>query len=205
MRQTTHDELSPQIIAQARRGDANAFGQLVQRYQSPVYNLAYRLLGDAAEAEDAAQETFLRAYQQLRAFDAERRFTPWLLSIATHYCIDRLRRRKFVGPSLDADDLRDQFTATTPEPEAATLAREDAEQAQQLLNHLSPPSRAVVVLKYWNDLSLDEIATVTGDSVGAVKVKLHRARQAMAKASQDLRGFPKPHRSETQGATSHAR
>lgn len=80
-------------IELARKDDQAAFGRLVTAYQTSVYNLSYRMLGNAGEAEEAAQEAFLRAYTHLGSYDAGRPFRSWLLSIASHYCIDRLRRR----------------------------------------------------------------------------------------------------------------
>src|SRR5262245_45380278 len=143
MEQRTVGELEPRLIHLARQGDVQAFTQLIQRYQAPVYNLAYRMLGDAAEAEDAAQETFLRAYLQLKSYQVQRQFAPWLLSIATHYCIDQLRRSKHTGPSLDADSAP-EVVSEQPEPEALAMARERSEAVQQLLNQLPPAYRAVV-------------------------------------------------------------
>ena len=77
----------------AIEGDDDAFAQLVELYQKPVYNLCYRMLGTPGDAEDAAQEAFLRAYKNLRRYDRNRSFATWLLSIASHYCIDQLRKR----------------------------------------------------------------------------------------------------------------
>jgi len=82
-------------LEKARRGDREAFGRLVEAYQGPVYNLAYRMLGNAAEAEDAAQETFVRMYTRLHTYRPEHKLSSWVLSIASHYCIDRLRRRRW--------------------------------------------------------------------------------------------------------------
>lgn len=154
MEQRTVGEPDPVIIHLARHGDATAFAQLVQRYQLPVYNLAYRMLGSVAEAEDAAQETFLRAYLQLKSYKPDRPFAPWLLSIATHYCIDRLRRTQLVGPSLDEPSVQETLASDQPAPEEFALARERSEDVQLLLSALSPSYRAVVVLKYWNELSV---------------------------------------------------
>ncbi|MGD8398322.1 MAG: sigma-70 family RNA polymerase sigma factor, partial [Anaerolineae bacterium] len=89
-------------IEQALQGDRKAFGQLVRAYERPVYNLTYRMLGNSAEAEDAAQETFLRAYAKLATYQPGRKFVNWLLSIASHHCIDRLRR-KSRAPQLSLD------------------------------------------------------------------------------------------------------
>src|SRR5919202_6872667 len=93
------DEL--EWIEAAQRGDQDAFARLVEAYKQPVYNIAYRMLGNAAEAEDAAQEVFLRAYLKLASYDRERRFSSWLLAIASNYCIDVLRRRRVGLVTLD--------------------------------------------------------------------------------------------------------
>jgi len=169
------------LVKRAQRGDQNAFTQIVDQYQTPVYNLAYRMLGNANDAEDAAQETFLRAYTQLKSFHVEEKFATWLLSIAAHYCIDRLRRRRFLWLSMEDDAIGESLASDLPEPDEEALRHESERQVAQLLEHLSPSSRLAVVLKYWHDQSVEEISRTTGDSVSAVKVKLHRARQALAK------------------------
>ncbi len=172
------------LIAQVQRGDREAFAQLVERYQTPVYNLAYRMLNNANDAEDAAQETFLRAYAQAKTFrvDHAQRFATWLLSICAHHCIDRLRRRKFLWLSLEDDALEEALASTAPEPDDCALRAEDAREIAQSLERLAPPYRLVIVLKYWHEQSVEEIARTTGDSVSAVKVKLHRARKMLARA-----------------------
>ena len=91
-------------ILQAQQGSDEAFTCLVETYQKPVYNLCYRMLGEPEAAEDAAQDTFLKAYQNLTRYDIERPFATWLLSIAAHHCIDKLRRKRFSSFSLDADE-----------------------------------------------------------------------------------------------------
>lgn len=182
------------LVEHAQRGDKNAFARLVDEYQMPVYNLAYRMLGNANDAEDAAQETFLRAYTQLKKFKRDQKFATWLLSIDAHYCIDRLRRRSRLGwMSLEDERLSDTLLSDAPEPDAETLRREDQREIEHLLEQLAPANRLVVVLRYWYDQSVEEIARTTGDSVGAVKVQLHRARQALARelAQADSSAAPK--------------
>lgn len=161
----------------ARAGDEAAFTALVEAYQSPIYNLCYRMLGEAGEAEDAAQETFLRAYSQLASYDAGRSFKTWLFSIANHHCIDRLRKRRLTWLSLD-DDLppHPALQEQAPGPEEASVRREQTEMMQALLAKLPPDDRAVVVLRYWYDLSYEEMAEATHTTVSAVKSRLHRAR-----------------------------
>lgn len=169
------------LVESAQRGDQTAFAELVALYQTPVYNLAFRMLGQAEDAEDAAQETFLRAYAQLRRFRADRPFATWLLSIGAHYCIDRLRARRFRWLSLEDEGLEEVLPSDQPEPDEELLRRENEREIVRLLERLSPPNRLVVVLRYWYDQSIEEIAATTGDSPGAVKVRLHRARLALAR------------------------
>lgn len=164
-------------IQRARAGDVDAFGHLVRLYQTPVYNLAYRMLGDRMEAEDAAQETFLRAFKSLDRYDPDRSFRTWLLSIAAHHCVDRLRRRR---PTLPLDGLA--LGGGGGRPEAALVRLEVQEQVQRLLATLSPTDRAAVTLRYWYDCSYEEIAEMLSLTVSAVKSRLHRARRAMAQA-----------------------
>ena len=172
-------------IKMARAGDQSAFGRLVVAYQTPVYNLAYRMLGNAAEAEEAAQETFLRAYTHLRSYDPQRAFRSWLLSIASHYCIDRLRRRRITWlPLEDELAMPDSLTSHSPGPEAAVAQREREEHVQGLLTELSPTDRAAITLRYWYDCSYEEIAETLDLTVSAVKSRLHRARRTLAGTMQ---------------------
>ncbi len=172
-------------VARAQRGDSEAFTLLVEAYQKPVYNLCYRMLGEAEAAEDAAQETFLRAYQHIERYDAKRPFATWLLSIAAHYCIDRLRRRKFSMFSIDADDEDGMAfeipDVNAPNPERESVRREDSEKVHGLLASLDETDRAAIVMRYWNDASEIEISEALGLSVSAVKSRLHRARLALGK------------------------
>lgn len=180
-------------LARARAGDSNAFSPLVEAYQAAVFNLCYRMLGDAHEAEDAAQEAFLRAYAQLRRYDPERSFKTWLLSIASHHCIDRLRKRRLTWLSIDDDDLppHPNLRESAPGPEEVAVRREQSAAIQRYLARLTPEDRSVIVMRYWNDLSYEEIAEATGTTVSAVKSRLHRARGTIAELMQG----PAPRRS----------
>ncbi len=173
-------------VSQAQRGDNEAFTKLVETYQTPVFNLCYRMLSEPDLAEDAAQETFLRAYQHLNRYDDKRPFPTWLLSIAAHYCIDRLRRKKFSAFSLDAED-EDGNTfelpdADAPNPESEVIRGQNAERVHAALKGLDAVDRAAITLRYWYDYSEKEIAETLNLSVSAVKSRLHRARKELAKS-----------------------
>jgi len=167
-------------IRHAKAGDHQAFGQLVAQYQRQVYNLCYRMLGNASDAEEAAQETFLRAFSRLKTFDEKRKFSTWLLSIGSHYCIDCLRRRRFTW--LDIDDVAPRLESDRRDerPEGAYLQAEFSGDVQQMLNRLPPAYRTVLILRYWHHASYQEMGEVLEVSESAIKSRLHRARKAMA-------------------------
>lgn len=167
-------------VEQALGGDRAAFAQLMHRYAGAVYNLAYRMLGSAEDAEDASQEIFLRAYTRLGSFDRERRFSTWLLSIGSNYCIDRLRRRRFAWVTLD--DAAYSLPAKEPGPERSALSHEQREIIQRALQKLPETYRLVMVLRYWQDLSYDEISKATSLPESTIKTRLHRARHMLAEA-----------------------
>lgn len=170
-----------QWIEQTRKGNRQAFGELVGAHQHSVYNLAYRMLNDRGEAEDVAQETFLRAYASLDRYDAERPFRTWLLSIASNQCIDRLRKRRLTWLSLEEPlPPHPALSSDEIEPEDAAIQNERNAFIQTMLADLSPDYRAAVVLRYWYDLSYTEIAEMLDTTESAIKSRLFRARQVLA-------------------------
>jgi RNA polymerase sigma-70 factor (ECF subfamily) len=171
------DELA--LVTRATAGDHEAFRALLERYQGAVYHLAYRMLGHPDEAADAAQEIFVRLYRQLARFDARRRFSTWVLAIATHYCIDQLRRHRLSPVALESIVP----WARSPEagPEQGAIEREARDEVQQRIRQLPEKLRAVLVLRYWHGLSCAEIAGVLEVPEGTVKTLLHRARKVLAR------------------------
>ena len=168
----------------AQKGDQEAFTQIVETYQNPVYNLCYRMLGTSQAAEDAAQETFWRAFKNLDRYDQKRPFPTWLLSIAAHYCIDQQRRKRL--PSIDLDEIIEYSAEDpAPNPESVAIHSEFSEDVQRQMIHLSEGDRVVLVLRYWHELSENEICETLNISKSAVKSRLHRARQHMAEQWSD--------------------
>ena len=169
-------------IRRAQHGDDKAFENLVETYQRPVFSLCYRMLGNSNDAEDAAQESFIRAYRYLKRYDPDRSFATWLLSITSHYCIDCMRRRRLLTVSTDAlpaDIIPDHGT---PDPEKELHNQEKRALIQDLMKGLKPIDRAAVVLRYWHDCSEVEISETLGLTVSAVKSRLYRSRKALADA-----------------------
>lgn len=165
----------------ARQGDDEAYGKVVETCQTPVFNLCYRMLNDPMEAEDAAQETFWRAYQALHRYDPSRSFLTWLLSIAAHFCIDQQRRRRL--PIVDIELLsEDGLPDSAPTPERVNAISEEQRLLHGLIARLGPQDRAAIILRYWYEFSEEEIAQSLELTVSAVKSRLHRARLALAKS-----------------------
>jgi RNA polymerase sigma-70 factor, ECF subfamily len=173
-------------IEAARKGDREAFSCLVEAFQGPVYNLTYRMLGNAQEAEDAAQEAFVRAYRKMDSYDPSYKFSTWMLSIASHYCIDLLRRRRLKWVSLEEERLAPaQLISHQPGPEKQAMQSEREAAIAALLDTLAADYRATVVLRYWYDMSYEEIAETTGSTVSAIKSRLFRARRMLAEQLQE--------------------
>lgn len=169
-------------VERAKQGDQEAFAELVYLFQDPVYNLCYRMLGEAGEAEDASQEAFLRVHIHLARYDIGRSFKTWLLSIASNHCIDRLRKRRMQYVSLDDEPTAAALalSSSDPLPEQATLQSELSDDIQQLLQHLPEHYRLAVVYRYWYQYSYKEIAKEMSTTESAVKSRLHRARKTLA-------------------------
>jgi RNA polymerase sigma factor (sigma-70 family) len=162
-------------------GQQEAFALLVERYKDAVQNLAYRMLSNITEAEDVTQEVFVRAYTQLATYKPAHKFSTWLLSIASHLAIDQLRRRRFLALPLEDVPFLEWITDLGVGPEQSALVGEQQDEIQAYLQRLHSKYRAVIVLRYWYDLSYEEIATALNLTPALVKARLHRARELLAR------------------------
>jgi RNA polymerase sigma-70 factor (ECF subfamily) len=170
-------------VVQALAGSQSAFEQIVGRYQRPVVSLIARITGDRALAEDLAQETFVKAFRNLAAFDTTRRLSSWLFRIAHNTAIDAMRRSRPSG-SIDATE----FASATGQHEPATPPGPDPVERQELgraleaaLAELRSDQRAAIVLRYENGLSFDEIGIVLGVPEVTARSHVHRARKELAR------------------------
>lgn len=176
--------LEAEKLTLALQGDEQAFSEVVETFQNPVFNLCYRMLGNAQEAEDAAQETFWRAYQALNRYDTNRSFATWLLSIAAHYCIDQQRKRQLPSFSMELIP-EDNLAGFIDTPERAFNLSEEEKQLHDMLDELNPEDKAAIVLRYWYDFSEKEISQTLKISISAVKSRLHRSRKKLAQIISD--------------------
>jgi RNA polymerase sigma factor (sigma-70 family) len=165
-------------------GEQEAFSVLVERYKEAVHNLAYRMLGNLSEVEDVTQEAFVRAYMQLGTYKPTHKFSTWLLSIASHLAIDQLRRRRFLANSLEDVPFLERIIDLGSNPEQSALDGEQQDEIQRYLQRLPAKYRAVIVLRYWYDLSYEEIAGALKLTPALVKARLHRARELLARYMQ---------------------
>jgi RNA polymerase sigma-70 factor, ECF subfamily len=180
---TAADEI---LVVRAQKGDQAALAELITRYERKTYNLAYRLMGNHADASDAAQEALVRVYTRLHNFRGDSAFSTWLFRVVTNTCLDELRRRgRLRHASLDnplpAEEgaLPRQTTDEGDGPTERAERREVQAAVRRAINRLPDEYRAVVVMRDLHDLSYHEIAAVLGTSLGTIKSRLHRARQAL--------------------------
>lgn len=172
------------LVELVLNGDQDIFSVLVERYKDAVQNLAYRMLGNATEAEDVTQETFVRAYTQLATYKSVHKFSTWLLSIASHLAIDQLRRRRFLALPLEDVPFLEWIVDVGVNPEQSALQGEQHDEIQHYLQRLPGKYRAVIVLRYWYDFSYEEIASALKLTPALVKARLHRARELLARYMQ---------------------
>jgi RNA polymerase sigma-70 factor (ECF subfamily) len=183
----SRDHASPDIpglVRAARNGDAGAFRRLVELYMRAVYGLAYRMTGDPDDADDVAQETFVRAWRALDRYDETFSFYTWLRTIATRLVLQerakRRRRRTESGETFDAAAVA--VPAESTDPLDALAGEELQRQVSSALQELPEEFRAVLVLRAERDLSYDEIAEILALPAGTVMSRLHRARRLLRSA-----------------------
>jgi RNA polymerase sigma-70 factor (ECF subfamily) len=171
-----------ELVSRARRGDTEAFGRLVTAYQGIAFRTAYLVTGEAAEAEDATQEAFVKAYGALGRFREGLPFRPWLLRIVANAARNRRRSagRRY-GLQLRAEEAAPR-DAASPSAESAALATERHQRLLAAVNGLSADDRLVIGARYFLDLPEADIAALAGVAPGTVKSRLSRARARLATA-----------------------
>jgi RNA polymerase sigma-70 factor (ECF subfamily) len=168
------EETERDLIARAQRGDRHAFGELVARHRTGVFHVVVRLCGDADLAEDAAQEAFIRAWQNLPSYRPRAPFRNWVYRIATNVALDALRRQK---ETVHLDGVR--LAGGGPGPEAVVEGMERKEVVRRAVLALPPSSRAVLVLREYEDMSYREIADTLAIPMGTVMSRLNYARRRL--------------------------
>lgn len=179
------DAIIKKRIKQVLKGDQNAYAEIVEIYKDKVFQLCYRMLGNRHEAEDMAQEAFIRAYVNIATFNINLKFSTWLYRIATNLCIDRIRKKKpdfYLDAEVSGTDgltMYSQIPADTALPEDEVESIELQEIIQREISRLPEKYRSVIVLKYIEELSLNEISEILDMPLGTVKTRIHRGREAL--------------------------
>lgn len=171
-----------QVIARARRGEESAFAELLRRYRAPVYNLCLRMLKNTEDAEDVAQDVFIKVFGMLERYDDRYAFRSWVFKIAANASIDFIRKNKVKLISLDepirygGEEIERQIPDDAPSVAETVENRELARLLLELTEELPPHYRSMIVLRHTEQLSYDEIAQVLDLPLGTVKARIHRAR-----------------------------
>lgn len=172
-----------QIIERIQGGDTNAFSYLVTKYQDVVFSIALKVLKNREEAEEIAQETFIKAFRSIHSFRGKSKFSTWLYSIAYNTCITSVRKKKFPTTSIDQVPLNEE----EEEWDSFDLSEEERSKILEMsLKQLPPDEYTMVILYYYEDQSIEDISRVTGLSESNVKVKLHRTRKKLHLIMSDL-------------------
>ncbi len=181
------EEKEELLIERAKKGDVSAFSELIKKYERYVLNLVYRTLGRAEDAEDIAQETFVKAYLHIKKFKGESKFSTWLSKIAMNLCMDKIRER-----SNREENLEEGVWLTIPQdnyysPEETVERLEIQEKIKNAVSSLPEDLRMVFILREFEDLSYQEISEILNIPMGTVESRLHRARMRLKSLLKDLK------------------
>ena len=177
-----------ELVARSLRQDHEAFGQLIDRHASVIVNLAYRMVGNRAEAEDLAQEAFLAAFKALSTFRADSKFSTWLYRIASNKCKDWLRaKRPGMGQQdVDIDEVLDSHVAEEQTPERLLSQQQVALELEQAIQRLPPLYREAFVLKHVEGLSYEEMAEILGVNGDTLKMRVYKGRLQLSRELASL-------------------
>ena len=176
------------LVAQAQKGDQEAFERLVRRHQRYVFNVAYRVLSDSIEAEDITQEAFVRAWRGLPRFRGDAQFTTWLYRIVHNLCLNRLPRLR--RELAQIEPLEDMLDDSSPTPSDAIETQDQIALLHAELEGMPAKYRLVLSLRYLEHLSYEENSTALDLPMGTVKTHIHRARRLLAKRVRQAEGEP---------------
>lgn len=181
------DEEDLTIIKEVLNGNTESFARIIDKYKDDVFTLAVRMTGDTAEAEDISQETFIKAYKKLKSFNPRWKFKNWLYTIATNLARDKLRKKKFAFSSLDhmttteeGEELSQEPSNDSYDPKNILIEKEQKERIIRAVNSLPEKYHRVIVLRYMENLSYEEISQIMKCPLGTVKTLLFRAQKMLS-------------------------
>ena len=183
------EENDPALVARVHDGDVDAFRLLVDRHSRSVFQLAYRMTGNEQDAEDVVQETFLRAFRNLKRYESRSQFSTWIYRIAANYSLDLMRTRKRVADHASEDGERDwlsELPAPTPAPDQLAYSSQVRTSVQQAMNELTAQERTAFVMRHYEGLSVEEISAALDIGQNAAKHSVFRAVRKLRKALHPL-------------------
>jgi RNA polymerase sigma-70 factor (ECF subfamily) len=166
-------------IEAVRKGNVQAFSFLVEKYQKLVYTLALKLMKKPEEAEEMAQDTFIKAFQKIDSYEGKSKFSTWLYSITYNACISELRKRRIEFKSLDDRQISEQDEQKMNDYYRETKKEDQEKYLNLALEKLPEDDQVLVTLYYYENQSMEEISLITGLTISNIKVKIHRARKRM--------------------------
>ncbi len=189
-----------ELVAQALEGDEMAYAELLERFRRPVFSLIYRMIGDREQSEDLAQESFVKAFNNLDSYNPNYRFSSWLFKIANNHAIDHLRRARLPTVSIHGsphaanaereEETRIVLEAPDESPEQEIMALELGSEIEEAIKRLRPEYRTAVILRHIESRPYEEIAEIMDVPIGTVKTFLHRARAELRHALAHLKEKP---------------
>ncbi len=181
-----------ELVARALQGDESAYAELLERFRRPIFSLIYRMVGDRELAEDLAQESFVKAFNNLDTYNPSYRFSSWLFKIANNHAIDHLRRARLSTVSIHGsphaanaereEETRIVLPSQDESPEQEVLALELGGEIEQAISQLRPDYRTAIILRHIENRPYEEIAEIMDVPIGTVKTFLHRARAELRQA-----------------------
>jgi RNA polymerase sigma-70 factor (ECF subfamily) len=174
-----------ELIVRARKGDERAFRALLAKYERAVFSICLRMVRNREQAEDLAQESFMKVFSMLERYNPSYAFSSWLFKITSNLCIDSIRKRKLETLPLDqpiqsaAGEFSRQYESSEDDPEKTMMGRERVERLKEAIESLPPHYRIMILLRHQEDLSYEEIADTLGVPLGTVKARIHRAREML--------------------------
>ncbi len=183
-----------ELIVRATRGDEKAYRALLTKYERAVFNICLRMVRNREQAEDLAQDAFMKVFSMLDRYNPSYAFSSWLFKITSNLCIDSIRKRKLDTLPLDqpiqsaAGEFARQYESPEDNPEKKMMSRELVARLQEAIEGLPPHYRIMILLRHQQDLSYEEIAETLDVPLGTVKARIHRAREMLRNrlAGEDL-------------------
>ena len=169
------------LVEQIKKGDTKAFATLVKKYKDLVYTLAIRMLKNREEAEEVSQDAFIKIYKSINKFKGDSKLSTWIYRVAYNACLDRLKKHKRTIDTVEINNFTEYNVDAIENGLDALETQERKEAITNCMSQLAPKDNVVLTLYYFEELSIEEIAKVIGETTNNVKVKLHRSRKRLAK------------------------